>query len=107
MRALACPLEDCVDASPSCGVRVRCSGWVGREGITDYDASATRCAGAAVPFRSALKRWGYGMPFPDAFVYRVVASAFYWTGRTFWRYRLDGLEKVPSEEPFLLLPNRR
>lgn len=55
--------------------------------------------------RSALKRWGYGMPFPDALVYRFVASVFYWTGRTFWRYRLDGLEKVPSDEPFLLLPN--
>ena len=58
-----------------------------------------------MPVRAALRRWFYGMPFPDGLVYRFVASAFYWTGRTFWRYRLTGLEKVPKDGPFLLLPN--
>ena len=49
--------------------------------------------------------WRYGMPFFNAVVYRSSIAILRLVGRTVWRWRLDGLEKCPLDEPFLLLPN--
>lgn len=45
------------------------------------------------------------MPFFNAVVYRSSIAILRLVGRTVWRWRLDGLEKCPLDEPFLLLPN--
>ena len=52
-----------------------------------------------------IPAWRYGMPFFNAVVYRVSIAILRVLGHTVWRWRLDGLEKCPPEEPFLLLPN--
>ena len=53
----------------------------------------------------ALPKWRYGLPFYNAVLYRLSIFILRVLGRTVWRWRLDGLEKCPTEEPFLLLPN--
>ena len=47
----------------------------------------------------------YGLPFFNGVLYRITIFLFRILGHTIWRWRFDGLEKVPKEEPFLLLPN--
>lgn len=53
----------------------------------------------------ALPKWRYGLPLYNAVLYRLSIFILRVLGRTVWRWRLDGLEKCPTEEPFLLLPN--
>jgi len=52
-----------------------------------------------------LPAWRYGLPLFNAVVYRGTLVILRLLGRTVWRWRLDGLEKCPLDEPFLLLPN--
>jgi 1-acyl-sn-glycerol-3-phosphate acyltransferase len=52
-----------------------------------------------------LPKWRYGLPLFNTIMYRTSITILRIVGRTVWRWRLDGLEKCPEEEPFLLLPN--
>ena len=54
---------------------------------------------------NALPAWRYGLPLYNAVLYRASIFILRMLGRTVWRFRLDGLEKCPIKEPFLLLPN--
>ena len=47
----------------------------------------------------------YGMPVLHGIVYRFTTFVITVLSRTIWRARLEGLDRVPKEEPFLLLPN--
>jgi 1-acyl-sn-glycerol-3-phosphate acyltransferase len=53
----------------------------------------------------ALPKWRYGLPLYNAIMYRVSIFILRVLGKTVWRWRLDGVEKCPTDEPFLLLPN--
>jgi len=49
--------------------------------------------------------WFYGNPPLIGILYRVVTFIFRALGATVFRFRLEGLDKVPLKEPILLLPN--
>jgi 1-acyl-sn-glycerol-3-phosphate acyltransferase len=49
--------------------------------------------------------WFYGMSFWDAIIYRSSTALLRLFGRTIWRFKAVGVENLPKEEPFLLLPN--
>jgi 1-acyl-sn-glycerol-3-phosphate acyltransferase len=49
--------------------------------------------------------WFYGMPPLHGIVYRFSTFLLRIVGRVFWRFRITGMENLPKEEPFLLLPN--
>ena len=47
----------------------------------------------------------YGFPIFSGLVYRFTTSLIRVLMRFYWRGNLKGMEKLPKEEPFLLLPN--
>ena len=47
----------------------------------------------------------YGLPFFSGIVYRFTTMLVKIMMRFRWRGRLNGLDKLPKDEPFLLLPN--
>lgn len=49
--------------------------------------------------------WFYGNPPLLGILYRVVTFIFRALGVTIFRFRLEGLDKVPLKEPILILPN--
>ena len=52
-----------------------------------------------------LSRGLYGQSLFNGVIYRASTSTLRFLGATIWRYRITGLENLPLNEPYLLLPN--
>lgn len=50
-------------------------------------------------------KWLYGLPFISGIVYRFTSGMIVLLMATIWRGRFINREKLPKEEPYLLLPN--
>ena len=55
--------------------------------------------------RKQTTKWLYGMPLFSGLVYRFTTALLGVLMATVWRARLKNMDKLPKEEPFLLLPN--
>ena len=52
-----------------------------------------------------LSRGLYGQSLLNGIVYRLSLLLLAILGRTVWRFRITGLDRLPVDEPYLLLPN--
>ncbi|MFT5680975.1 MAG: 1-acyl-sn-glycerol-3-phosphate acyltransferase [Myxococcota bacterium] len=52
-----------------------------------------------------ISRGFYGLSPINGIVYRFSTATLRLLGATIWRFRIKGLENLPTDEPYLLLPN--